>query len=83
MEEHIQLKRAWGPLTKAHGFPTTYSDAIVDYVAYWSQRTEIPARRFVAWLASPPVSFTTGASGMAWPMNTTLGWCRAQLVASE
>ena len=29
-------------------------DAIVDYVTYWSQRTEIPARRFVAWLGVAP-----------------------------
>lgn len=25
-------------------------DAVVDYVAYWSERTELPARTFVGWL---------------------------------
>ena len=42
-------KRAWGALTKAW-VPHDVRDAIVDYVAHWSERTEIPARRFVAWL---------------------------------
>ena len=42
-------KRSWGPLTSAW-VPHDVRDAIVDYVIYWSQRTEIPARRFVAWL---------------------------------
>ena len=42
-------KRAWGTLTKAW-VPHDVRDAIVDYVAHWSERTEIPARRFVAWL---------------------------------
>jgi putative transposase len=30
--------------------PHDVRDAIVDYVTYWSHRTEIPARRFVTWL---------------------------------
>ena len=42
-------KRAWGTLTKAW-VPHDVRDAIVDYVAHWSERTEIPVQRFVAWL---------------------------------
>ena len=42
-------KRAWGPLTNAW-VPHDVRDAIVDYVTHWSERTEIPVQRFVAWL---------------------------------
>jgi putative transposase len=36
-------------LTKAW-VPHDIRDAVVDYVARWSQRTEIPVQRFVSWL---------------------------------
>ena len=42
-------KRAWGTLTSAW-VPHDVRDAVVDYVARWSERTEIPVQRFVAWL---------------------------------
>ena len=57
MEEHIQLKkRAWRTLTKAW-VPHDVRDAIVDYVARWSERTEIPAGRFIAWLGIAVAKF--------------------------
>ena len=42
-------KRAWGALTKAW-VPHDIRDAVVDYVRHWSERTEIPVRRFITWL---------------------------------
>jgi putative transposase len=39
----------WGALTRAW-VPLDIRDAVVDYVARWSHRTEIPVGRFVAWL---------------------------------
>ena len=39
----------WGTLTRAW-VPHDIRDAVVDYVARWSHRTEIPIGRFVAWL---------------------------------
>ena len=50
MEEHIQLKKELGDLSDQRLGSHDVRDAIVDYVAYWSEHTEIPARRFVAWL---------------------------------
>jgi transposase InsO family protein len=32
-------------------------DAIVDYVAHWTKRTEIPVRRFITWLGLAPSKF--------------------------
>ena len=50
-------KRTWGTLTKAW-VPHNIRDAIVDYVARWSQRTEIPVQRFVAWLGVAASKFS-------------------------
>jgi transposase InsO family protein len=43
-------KRTWGAL-KGCWVPHDTRDAIVDFVRAWSEKTEIPAERFVRWLA--------------------------------
>jgi hypothetical protein len=50
MEEHVRLqRRAWGPLTGVW-VPQGVRDAVIDFVSSWSERTGIPAERFVGWL---------------------------------
>lgn len=50
MEKHVRLKRrTWGPLTGVW-VAQDVRDAIVDFVSSWSERTGIPAERFVGWL---------------------------------
>jgi putative transposase len=50
MAKHVRLKkRAWGPLTGVW-VTQTVRDAVVDFVTFWSGRTEIPAGQFVDWL---------------------------------
>src|SRR5262249_46904506 len=49
-------KRAWGALTRAW-VPHDVRDAVIDYVARWSPRTELPAQRFIAWLGIAPSKF--------------------------
>ena len=49
-------KRTWGRLTVkwvAHDI----RDAVVDFMAYWSARTELPARRWLGWLEFSPRKF--------------------------
>src|SRR4029077_14860665 len=43
-------KRAWGDL-KGRWVPHDTRDAIVDFVRAWSDKTDIPACRFLPWLA--------------------------------
>ena len=50
MEEHVKLKkRTWGTLTGTW-VPHDTRDDLIDYVRYWSERAEIPNRRFVSWI---------------------------------
>ena len=57
MAEHMALKkRSWGTLTKTWT-PPDVRDQIVDFVRRWSEKTEIPAGRFIAWLGIAPSKF--------------------------
>lgn len=49
MEEHVALKKSWGDL-KAHWVPHDVRDAILDFIRTWSEKTEIPAAHFLAWI---------------------------------
>ena len=49
MAEHIALKKPWGTLT-ATWVPHDVRDQVVDFVRRWSEKTEISAGRFIAWL---------------------------------
>jgi len=50
MEEHVQLKKkSWGTL-KGAWVPHDTRDQVIDFVRAWSEKTEIPNRRFVGWL---------------------------------
>ncbi len=49
MEENVRAKREWGTLN-GRWVPHDTRDEVVDYVRRWNERTEIPARKFVAWL---------------------------------
>ena len=42
-------KRAWGSLT-GRWLPPDTRDAIMDFIGKWSERTDLPAKQFVAWL---------------------------------
>ncbi len=57
MAEHIAFKKKhWGTLTKTRT-PPDVRDQIVDYLRRWSEKTEIPAGRFIAWLGIAPSKF--------------------------
>jgi len=50
MAEHIALRKSfWGALTKVW-VPHDVRDLSVDFVRYWSEKTEIGAGRFIHWL---------------------------------
>ena len=40
-----------------HGFPPDIRDEVVDFVTYWSNRTRIPQKRYVAWIRIHPSKF--------------------------
>ena len=49
-EEFVRLKKkTWGALT-GRWVPPDTRDEVLDFVAKWSRKTELPAKRFVAWL---------------------------------
>ena len=48
-EEYVALKKVWGELTE-RWVPHDTRDTIVDFVRTWSERTEIPAARFITWI---------------------------------
>ena len=58
MEEHIQLKKELGRTLTSAWVPHDVRDAIVDYVARWSEPTEIPVKKFVAWLGVAASKFS-------------------------
>lgn len=50
MEENVKAKnRVWGTLSGQWVLHDT-RDEIVDYVRYWSQKTELAAGRIVRWI---------------------------------
>jgi len=49
VEEHVKLKSEWGALRGAW-VPHDTRDKVVDYVNYWTKRTQLPAQRFLAWI---------------------------------
>src|SRR5690606_8161840 len=49
-------KTGWGTL-KGRWVPHDVRDQIVDYVRYWSQRAETPAKTLLAWLDLPTSKF--------------------------
>jgi hypothetical protein len=58
MEEHTQLERSWGSLTGAWTSHNT-RDQIIDFVQAWSDKTEIPVKRFIAWIEIAKSKFHT------------------------
>jgi putative transposase len=71
MEEHIQLKRAWGALNGVW-VPHDTRDSIIDFVRHWAERTEIPVQRFLGWLGIAASKFHdwTTRYGLANEHNT-------------
>ncbi len=55
MEEY---SRTWGVLTGSW-VPHDTRDAIVDYTRLWSEKAEIPLKRFVSWLSVAQSKFYT------------------------
>jgi hypothetical protein len=49
-------KRAWGALNGVW-VPHDTRDSIIDFIRHWSDRTEIPLRRFIGWLGIAPSKF--------------------------
>ncbi|HMB08060.1 MAG TPA: hypothetical protein VKP69_30565, partial [Isosphaeraceae bacterium] len=47
---HLASKKVRKSSLSKSWVPHDVRDAVVDYVRHWSERTEIPAQRFVAWL---------------------------------
>jgi hypothetical protein len=74
-------KRIWGDLTALWVAPDV-RDAIMDFIAHWSERTEIGALRLVGWIGLSRRKFYSGVIVTAKPMNTTL-WCRAIIGGSR
>ena len=64
-------KSQWGPL---EGVSVTHDirDKIVDYMKYWTERSDIPCKVLLKWAPSSQTASTThGSNAMERPTNTT------------
>ena len=52
-EEYVRCIKSWGTL-KARWIEAELRDAVVAFVVHWSEKTEIPVKRFLKWLGVAP-----------------------------
>jgi putative transposase len=55
-EAFVTLKNSWGPL-RDRWVPHDTRDAVIDFIATWSQKTELPAGQFTRWLHLNPSKY--------------------------
>ena len=51
-------------------------DAVVDFVRYWSELTELPVRRFLEWIELSPRKFGPSISNASARLTSTTAWYR-------
>src|SRR6476660_6436130 len=71
MAEHLALKKSFGESRTKVWVPHDVRDLVVDFVRYWTEKTEIGAGRFIHWLGVRASKFYDWRERYGRVMSTT------------